>query len=248
VAQFSYADGVVSRCDNPSFSAALFGGGSVTFTCTGTIMALNNPITIGADTTIIGNYHVTIDGGDVAQLFALKPGVKLTLENLTLTAASDRGVPYPGGAFVRNDGTLVVKNCIFTNGRAVYNAILNNSGAVLDVRQSTFLGIPAEVIGNLGSATVTNSTFWQNLNGAIYTSGKLSITNSTLFDSGGVNIFVGLGGSAVVQNTIIESTPGIPNCSGIVTDGGGNLRWPGPPEDTSCSGVGSVAYPQLLRF
>ena len=243
-------------------SAALSGGGAVTFTCTGTILALNDPITINADTTIIGNYRVTIDGGGVAQLFVNKPGVKLTLENLSFTGATDQYASNSNlaAAFVHNQGTLVVKNCRFTrSGPIRTGAIVNDDGAALDVRQSTFfqMDFGSKVNGTVismvgGSALVSNSTFFNNLSNnssgikitsGITGGGKMTITNSTFFHSGAVTVEPG--STAVLQNTIIAY--GAPNCSGtgLITDGGGNLRSPGPPGDTSCSGVGSVADPQF---
>lgn len=198
VSQPEYAAGVVSRCDNPSFSAALCGEGTVTFACTGTIYALNNPITISADTTIVGNYRVTIDGGGVAQLFEIKPGIELTLENLSFAHA------FP---VATNLGDLLVKNCRFLNGGALA------FHAVLEVRQSAFFGnIDTSIINN-ASATMTNSTFWGNSSVTFGCNRNIGHDDDHQFDfgrqqasnrGGGGNIYVATG-TLVLQNTIVAN-------------------------------------------
>ena len=56
------AGGIVSVCDEAHLLAALAGGGTVTFSCSGTI-TLTADITIAADTTIDGSGQtVTISG------------------------------------------------------------------------------------------------------------------------------------------------------------------------------------------
>ena len=104
---------VVTTCDEPTLLAALSGGGSVTFSCSGTIL-LTNPIVIASDqdVTIDGTGStVTLDGGAATQLFQVAG--RLQLRNLTLdhglasaaagaagTAgdAGDPGVAGNGGA------------------------------------------------------------------------------------------------------------------------------------------------------
>ena len=49
----AHAGGIVSVCDQAHLLAALAGGGTVTFSCSGTI-TLTTEITIAADTTING--------------------------------------------------------------------------------------------------------------------------------------------------------------------------------------------------
>src|SRR5215472_13548536 len=78
------AAGVVSSCDEGSLLTAVSGGGTVTFTCSGTI-TLTATITIYADTTIDGSgQNVTISGGGAVGVFVVPTGVKLNLNKLTI--------------------------------------------------------------------------------------------------------------------------------------------------------------------
>ena len=78
------AGGVVSVCDEASLVTALSGGGTVSFTCSGTI-TLTSPITIAANTTIDGSgQSVTISGNTAVQVFSVNSGVTLNLGWLTI--------------------------------------------------------------------------------------------------------------------------------------------------------------------
>ena len=63
------AGGVVDACNETALKAALTGGGTVTFSCSGTI-TLTSGVWIAANTTIDGSgQNVTISGGDAHQVF-----------------------------------------------------------------------------------------------------------------------------------------------------------------------------------
>ena len=80
----AYAGGVVSVCDEAHLLAALAGGGTVTFSCSGTI-TLTAEITIAADTTIDGSGQtVTISGNHAVRVFNVNSGVTLNLNELTV--------------------------------------------------------------------------------------------------------------------------------------------------------------------
>jgi predicted outer membrane repeat protein len=70
-------------------------------------------------------------------------------------------------------------------------------------------------INNYGTVTVSNSTF----------SG-----NSATSYGGGIRTY---GGTGTLKNTIVANSPAGGNCSGAITDGGGNLSYP----DTTCPGM-----------
>jgi hypothetical protein len=59
----AHAGGVVDTCDEAHLTAALSGGGTVTFTCSGTI-TLTSTITIASDTTIDGSGQAVTISGD----------------------------------------------------------------------------------------------------------------------------------------------------------------------------------------
>ena len=74
----AHAGGVVTVCDEEHLLAALTGGGTVTFSCSGTI-TLTATIRILADTTIDGSGQtVTISGNDAVRVLQVWPGVHST--------------------------------------------------------------------------------------------------------------------------------------------------------------------------
>ena len=84
----AHAGGVVSVCDEAHLLAALAGGGTVTFSCSGTI-TLTAEITIAADTTIDGSGQtVTISGNNAVRVFTVNSGVTLNLNGLTVANGS----------------------------------------------------------------------------------------------------------------------------------------------------------------
>ena len=84
----AHAGGVVSVCDEAHLLAALAGGGTVTFSCSGTI-TLTATITIAADTTIDGSGQtVTISGNHAVRVFTVNSGVTLNLNRLTIADGS----------------------------------------------------------------------------------------------------------------------------------------------------------------
>ena len=84
----AHAGGIVSVCDEAHLLAALAGGGTVTFSCSGTI-TLTATITIAADTTIDGSGQtVTISGNHAVRVFTVNSGVTLNLNRLTVADGS----------------------------------------------------------------------------------------------------------------------------------------------------------------
>ena len=87
----AHAGGIVSVCDEAHLRAALAGGGTVTFSCSGTI-TLTATITIAADTTIDGSGQtVTISGNHAVRVFTVNSGVTLNLNALTVADGSSYG-------------------------------------------------------------------------------------------------------------------------------------------------------------
>ena len=209
------AGGVVSACNETALKAALTGGGTVTFSCSGTI-TLTSGVWIAANTTIDGSgQNVTLSGGDAHQVFFVLSGVTLNLNKLTI---ADGNAGEGGG--IRNDGTLTVSNSTFS-GNSVFNeggGIYNNTSGTLTVSNSTFADNQGNNSGggiaNYGTLTVSNSTFAGNradYGGGIYN-----------------------GGTATLKNTIVANSPVGGNCAGTISDGGGNLSYP---DDGTCPGI-----------
>ena len=95
------ASGVVTVCDEAHLRAALAGGGTVTFACSGTI-TLTPEIVIAADTTIDGSGQtVTVSGNNAVRVFTVSSAVTLNLNELIV---ANGAVPYPykgGGIYNR---------------------------------------------------------------------------------------------------------------------------------------------------
>ncbi|MBK1640402.1 hypothetical protein CKO12_00585 [Chromatium okenii] len=146
----------------------------------------------------------------------------VTIINSTL---SGNQADIGGGIF--NEGALSVENSTFSENKAINvsnqegGAIYNESGATATVINSTFSANTAGWIGgaisNVGTLTIKNSTFAENV-----------ATSSTSSKGGG--IYNGTGGNLTVANSIISGnsiystniSPEIHN-SGIVTVQGKNV-------------------------
>ena len=103
----AHAGGVVSVCDERNLRGKLNGGGTVTFSCSGTI-TLANTITITDDATIDGSgQNVTISGNHALQVFIVNSGETLNLHELTVADAVGDG----GEGGIRNQGTLALSDC-----------------------------------------------------------------------------------------------------------------------------------------
>ncbi len=170
----AHAGGIVSICDEAHLLAALADGGTVTFSCSGTI-TLTAEITIAADTTIDGSGQtVTISGNHAVRVFQVNPGATLDLSSLTI-ANGAAGMDERGGG-IFNSGTLNLNHSTLTGNRAggIYGgAGIYNNGGMLTVSNSTFTGnsggtytIGGGISNNTGTVTVTNSIFAGNDGGS----------------------------------------------------------------------------------
>src|SRR5215212_1992266 len=157
---------------------------SGTYLLSSQLPTITSPVTIDGDSP-----NPTIDGGTSVRLFFVASGAQLSLNELTLTQG--KTASNDGGA-IRNEGTLVVANSIFSG-----NTSNNQGGGIfstgtLEVSDSTFSGNSANLDGGAitshgnGTATVTNSTFSKNSaqqGGAISNQHTLEVTNSTFSDN-----------------------------------------------------------------
>jgi predicted outer membrane repeat protein len=145
--------------------------------------------------------------------------------------------------------TLEVDSALFAWFDAQEGGGIASDGTVF-VSGSTFSGnSSAERGGGISyggrynsSLTVSNSTFIGNSagseGGGVYssTSDGVTVSNSTLTGNSagqqGGGVYSALG-FLTLKNTIVANSPGGNNCSGAITDGGGNLSYP----DTTCPGI-----------
>ncbi len=231
------AGGVVAVCDEFHLRAALLSGGLVTFACSG-VITLATPIFIAVDTTInASGQKVAISGQNATPIFVVNSAAAVRLDGLTVAD----GTATQGGG-VRNGGTLLVNQCLFSGHVAYQGGAISNTG-VLTMSHSTLadnnvMGGGALLDGHQsGVATVSNSTFYGNgaaAGGAILRTaspGALTITNCTF--SANVPGIHSNGGAITLENAIVAHSRDGSNCSGPISDGGGNLSYP----DASCPGI-----------
>jgi hypothetical protein len=119
--------GTVYYCTESDLQAALTGGGTVLFACSGTI-TISNTITISQDTVLDANGQTPgISGGNAVRLFTVMPDVRLRIIGLDLADGrvigangADGDPPSPGqdamGAGILNQGgTVELINCTLNN-------------------------------------------------------------------------------------------------------------------------------------
>jgi hypothetical protein len=166
--------------------------------------------------------HLAISGGAIYNHGA---GALLTVSDSTFTGNHADGFQGAAGGIFNDYGTVTVANSTFSGNGADQQGV---GGAIY----------------NRGILTLTNSSFSGNsaafgAGGAIFTSnyGVITVTNSTISGNtaqatGG--FYLGADGVATLRNTIIANNRPGGNCGGFpITDGGGNLSWPG----TTCPGI-----------
>jgi hypothetical protein len=154
---------------------------------------------------------------------AIANGGRLTINNSTFSdnSAESGGAPRTQGGAIDNTGTLTVTTSTFSGNDTCGwgGGIYNHYGSELSVSNSSFSRNSAWSGGGIendgGLVTVSNSTFSDNGHGGIETSG--------------------LWGIVTLKNTIfvVANSAYGPNCTGAITDGGGNLSYP----DASCPGI-----------
>jgi hypothetical protein len=240
VVPLAQAAGVVNPCTETALVAALAGGGTVTFGCSGTITLTTTPTTgilIAANTVIDGSgQNVTISGGNTRRMFNLQGGVTLDIRNLTFTNGTDLGTD--GGVINTNPGSiLLVSKSTFSNNRSIhYGSTIENRGTTT-ITDTTFSNNNSQsdtgVIENDGTLFVRNSTFSGNtatgVGATIYNdvNGNATISNSTFFGNtanlGGGALFNGFNDTMTIINSTLAGNRGagtgdfVYNVGGTVT-------------------------------
>jgi predicted outer membrane repeat protein len=173
------ADAVVSTCSDSAFNTALAtvqasGGGSITFSCSGTIEFLSTKVITSA-VTIDGGGVITFSGGGLRRLFFINYNGVSTLRNLALI----NGFANADGGAIRNQGHLAIENSTLREN----NVPSNFSGGAI-VTTGTLTLTNAIFINNTGGnggaiyprwsasrTTIRQSLFWNNRTTNVSTSG-----------------------------------------------------------------------------
>lgn len=205
-AAVAHAGGVVgtgtpASCTAAGFAQALAGGGTVTFDCGPDphTIVVSQRHTITADTTIAGADRIALSGGGMRALFTVQTGRTLSLQHLTVQdgGVENWAVFVSDGASLRLD-VVTVSQCL---RGGVYNA-----GGTVTVVDSAFFENDATAAGAAltneggGDLTVQRSVFGSNLNGAVFSTGPTTITDSVFGDNRGDSG----GGGAILTNAAME--------------------------------------------
>ena len=174
--------------------------------------------------------------------------------SLTITGSTFNGNQAYGGATISvqppSHVDVTVTGSTFSGNLGTQAGVITCNSCNATISNSTFSGnqgVFADVIQNFASPmTITNSTFSGNSGiRTIYNDGAalMTITNSTF--AGNQPLSTLAGSSITLKNTILAGIPITPSSNtlyppcGSVTDGGGNISYPG----TSCPGLN--VNPQL---
>jgi len=231
------AAGVVSSCDETSLLSAISGGGTVTFTCSGTI-TLTATITFSSNTTVDGAGQNVILSAVFPPTplsepdFFVSAGVSLELENVTIHGFNGAIYNNSGIGTITNYGTLTVTGCTFDHNSEITGGAIANHGTLI-VTSSTFANNHAFLgagIYNADQATlaVTRSNFYSNGDssthgGGIYNSSQSTstVSNSTFdfnYSSYGGGIF-NAGGTLNVANSTFFTNVAYAAGGGIANSG-----------------------------
>lgn len=221
-------DGTPGSCTDAAFTAALLGGGTVTFNCGGpaTILITSEKI-VTVNTIIDGGGVITLAGGLATRLIATEfgSGTALDLRNITLDSAYSNNA---SGAAVRAFGPLTMTNVTIQNSIVAPNfcggAVLIGGDALID--HSTFQNNAAPLGGGAlcvrsaltNTVTIRDSLFYNNqgTDGATGYGGALyADLNSrvTVIDSVFLGNVAHLGGAAYVGPNAAISLQGTPSDS-----------------------------------
>lgn len=139
------------------------------------------------------------------------------------------------------DSTMTIRNSAFS-GNADCGIGNGDDGGIMTVLNSTFTGNGEAgddiITGVQGTTTVANSTFADidgSHGGGIsnIAESTMTVSNSTFY---GVPLINGVYESTLtLRNTIVAYSSSGSNCTGDITDGGGNLSFP----DSTCPGINS---------
>jgi hypothetical protein len=232
------AAGIVTNCTTfgpgvGTLQAALEGGGTITFACSGTITGFPPSVFISMPTVINGTGRdVVLSGNKSSRLFFVSNTtldlIKVTLADAVATSGAGPALFVAAGASATVTDSIITGN--FTNQSGAL--LLDEDGVSLTIVNSTIAG-NTSVTGGAGiraggaTLTIVNSTISGNqttgspgFGPALYVAGsktKATVTNSTI--SGNVAAENSSARSAVFSNgelTLINST--------VVGNDGGGIR------------------------
>ncbi len=184
------AGGNVATCDEATLTAALAGGGTVTFSCSG-IIPITTAKTIAANTIIdAAGQTVVLTGTLDTKMFIINQDQSLTLRNLTLTHPS-YNIALNAPIEMRNGGTITldtvtVQDSIMLDFGVILAQLGTGASSTVNVSSSTInnnrsYGFGAGFISVLGAGTlnISDSAFTNNV-GTIQYGGVIRLDGTTV--------------------------------------------------------------------
>lgn len=168
------------------------GGGTITFSVSGTITLTHALPSINSSISLDGSgQKIEISGNNTYRIFTVNPGKDFTLKYLTLRDGNNSN--NDGGA-LNASGPVTVVGVTFYNNKAtsLYGGAIFNNQSTLNIINSTFYQNTADKGGAIfnsasGTLNLINSTFYQNTaqldGGAVNNAGTLTMYNTILYSN-----------------------------------------------------------------
>ena len=194
---------VVTTCDQNHFQTALTTantapGGTITFTCSGTIALTSNlaPDFISNNVAMVidGGNNIVLDGGSTYSFWQVYGGGSLTLKRLTLQHGGTTGNSSPGHP-IQSFGALTLDTVTVRNNSPAASVIdVEGNATIVDstFTGNAFAGGNGAAISNHGTTQILSSAFNSNTvgsgqGGAIgnVAGGELYVSDSTFTSNSG---------------------------------------------------------------
>lgn len=228
-------DGVVgpANCNESGFDTVLAavdgsGGGTITFNCGTATIAISSRKEIAGSVTIDGGGTITFDGGSSSAFFQVFFSAEVVLRRLTL----QHGI-FNAAHALENFGTLTLDRVRVIDNESTEAPVMNYGS--LSVRRSTFSGNSASsatqgdgaAISNpSGELRVISSSFNGNsaghFGGAIYSSGPMTIENSTFTANSAIAggaVYQEISGDATIRHATIVGNDASQYGGGVYNEG-----------------------------
>lgn len=196
--------GIVATCDEVSLRAALTGGGTITFACSG-VITVTSSLSVTAPTTIDGSgQSVTLSGGNAVRIIDTTSGVgTLAMQNITLTNGFITGTNQAGGAL------RVLGNLLLTDTNVISNFASGGGGGVY----------VTGTLRLLNAQLISNTTISVNGGGGTYARGAVALNGGLFQNNSCTDINCNGGGLYAASTLTLTNTQFMSNTAG--NSGGG---------------------------
>jgi hypothetical protein len=182
--------GTPASCTEAALDARLGGGGTVTFNCGASPYTLTIASTrvITVNTTIDGGGKITLSGGSAVKIFQVNPGIRLTLNNLTVSNGSSAW----GGCIWVFGGTLNATQTTIQNCAAHPSYIFSGDGGAI-------FGLNATIA--MTDTTILHNSVESNGGGIYLYDGQATLNNVSILNNTANYTYTGSGGGVYLTAT-----------------------------------------------